>query len=227
MYRTLGAATVEGYAEVLGPGGSRYQLTEEDVLTGARGAWGESSDPAGAAAVLWTWTQRHATPRYRRNYPSLASLIRAHSQPVNPRWARGGEFCGPGGRYEGTDHCAEERLARRERYRTASYASIPAQVRAVVERWATASLPNPVPGAIDFAARGIGAQSGDRLVATIGGNLFYSEPDSRSWGPDAVRIALGTRIASAAPSRSRALAGVAVLALALAGGYAVYRMAEA
>lgn len=226
-YRALGLAAEEK-ATIVGPDGSRYTLTDADVLTGARAAWGESSSPEGAAAVLWAWTARHALPRYRRRYPTLSSLIAAHSQPVNPRWARGGEFCGPGGRYEGRDECGEARLARREQYRTASYASIPSAVRGIVERWARAELPNPLPpSAVDFAARGIRAQSGDTLVAEVGGNLFYSEPDSRALPPGAVRMELGDRVATAAGTSGRSLlVGLGVILLAAAGGYAVYSYAE-
>lgn len=195
--------------------GWRYPITDEDVLWAARAATCESSDPQTTLAELWTWAYRFATPNYRRTFPTLASLIRAHSQPVNPKWERDGEACRPGGRFANAPVCDEALLARRERCRTTPYAALPAEQRAVTEAWAKGKTRNPVPGAMDFASSSIGVQQGDVEVARFGGQVFYSEPQSRRLGASFVTIEPG----------SSALWWLGVLAVAGAaiGGYVLMR----
>ncbi len=188
--------------------GFRYSITDEDVLWAARAATCESSDPQSSLAELWTWTYRFATPNYRRTFPTLAALIRAHSQPVNPKWERDGEACGPGGRYAGAPVCDEALLARRERCRTTPYAALPAKIREITEAWARGKTRNPVPLAMDFASSSIGVQQGDVEVARFRGQVFYSEPQSRRLGPNFVTIE-GTS--------AWAWLGAAVLVLGAAG----------
>ena len=199
--------------------GFTYQITTEDVIWAARATTCESSDLESSLAELWAWTYRFATPSYRRTYRTLASLIRAHSQPVNPRWERGGEACGPGGRFEGSQVCSETLLARRERCRTTPYDALPAAMRELTEAWAKGRTRNPVPLAMDFASSSIGTQEGDLEVARFGrsGNqqVFYSEPQSRRLGASFVTIEPG--------SSSLWWLGALAVAGAAVGGYVLMR----
>lgn len=164
-------------------GGHSYQITDEDVLWMARAVAGEGGDARDHLAIPWTYAQRFALlyPRFT----SLATLIRNHSQPVNPRWARGGEFCGPGGRYVGDERCSEARLAARDRAAARTLADIPTAIRYIVTQWAKGWTSNPVPRAVDFAdptqtAAFVRGNPGAEYVARYG-NHYLSTAASRAW----------------------------------------------
>ena len=63
-------------------------LSEGEKLWAARMIAGEAGDPV---AVLWTMASRFAL---LESYATFATLLRAYSQPINPKWQRGGEACG-------------------------------------------------------------------------------------------------------------------------------------
>jgi hypothetical protein len=162
-------------------GGWSYTLTPADKLWAARMVQGEG--PVGdSAAVLWTMTQLFAPAGQRAKYGrpdrfrSFAELIKAYSQPINPRWLRTGDFCRPGGSRSSSPACSETRLRRREVLATMPYVGVDAAKRSVVERWASGALSNPVPGAYEFAHRSVLSQSRiDRLgliASSRMGNLF-------------------------------------------------------
>lgn len=196
----------ESYATVRTPDLPAYRITADDRLWAGRAANFEGGDPAD---TLWTWTQRFSVPAMRRNFPTLKALIQAHSQPVNPIWRRTGSMCRSGGRYAGTDHCAERRLAARDRAATMSFSELRPEVQAKVDAWARGQLPNPVPRSVDFAAPSV-AQSflnrtaGSQLLKQAG-NWFIGTRESLRWAPDHVTIvpaggAFGVKGAGAAAS---------------------------
>jgi len=224
----FGAAALGGrWAQVLAKDGFRYQITDEDVLWAARAAQCEGGGEMGHRATLWTWTARFLLPGYRRRFPTLAGLIRAHSQPVNPIWARAGSRCGAGGSYAGRDECSEDKLRRREQCAQRSWESLSPNIRDVVTQWATAKLPNPVPKAVDFASSSIGHSADDVEVARFRSpgsryyNVFYSEAASRARPTDFVTIHHEGRVAG--PTLAgiwRAAPFVGVAALVVAAGFA-------
>lgn len=178
--------------------GWSYEITDEDLLWLGRAAEGEGTREA--PHTIWTWMQRYAGGVANltdfRSYPSLTALVRAHSQPVNPKWARDGEFCRPGGRYAGGPRCAENLLQRRERMSSLPYAQLSLSVRDTILALKTASLPNPVPGAVDFAdkpvsenfvarasSRAIGAQVSYKPHGDDG-NWFITTTRTRAWPDD-------------------------------------------
>jgi len=216
MY-SLGAAAPRGsWGTIVTKDGLRYTITDHDVLTAARAAYGEGVHEA--PKTLWTWTQRFVMPGYSRRFRTLASLIEAHSQPINPRWRETGEFCRAGGRYEGTEYCSSAKLARRRRLATIGWSELPASLRKDVIHWAQAKLPNPVPRAVDFAASTLRQQSSDTLLYRSGGHHYYAEPDSLRWAPDQVTIHHEGRVAG--PGDAAAAVGVVLfLGAAAALGY--------
>ncbi len=191
--------------------GARYTLTERDLVWAARMVVGEGATDG--PAVLWAMTQRFMLPQVRRRFRTFSSFIRAYSQPINPRWTRGGEFCRPGGRFSRTRLCRPEVLDRRDRVARLRSSEIPRSVREVVRRWSQARLPNPVPRTTDFASREIRARP--VFVLTFAKrNLFYGlRGVTERWGPNQVVIRLGRRVASAVP----AVGGFLVVAAIVSG----------
>ncbi len=191
------------FATVIALGLQPYRISQEDKLWAARAAQFEGHDPAD---TLWTWTQRHTLPAFRRRYPQLHELIKAHSQPVNPIWRRTGSKCRPGGSYHGTDHCSEGRLQRRDQAASLSFSQTRPDVQAAVQAWAEGRLPNPVDKAVDFAAPGV-AQSfmrrnpGSRLVKQAG-NWFIATSESLRWPSGRVRMQPASGVQRILPARS-------------------------
>lgn len=166
--------------------GRVYQITPEDVLWLTRSARYEGGNHA---ATLWTYAQRLIA----FNSQSLAALVRAHSQPVNPRWRRDGEFCAPGGQYHGNDlYCSEAQLARRDEAATIPWTSLPASLRTLVVEWAQAKVDNPVPRATDFANARVSQSFLSRNpgagIVLQEGNWYLYEARSASWPVDQVVI---------------------------------------
>ena len=178
------------YAAIQFRDGTRYQLTPEDVLWTARAVVYEGGEPAD---VLWTLAQRFVMQR--RTYPTYTAFVRAFSQPVNPAWARDGEFCRPGGPYRKTAYCEESKLARRDEAIHATWTDLAAKDAGAVEDtllWANAALPNPLPRATNFAAPDEAASylarvPGAKLLAKRH-NWYIAESWSRGWHPDYVMM---------------------------------------
>lgn len=182
---------------IVGKNGYRHELTWDEMLWLARMLVGEPGRGGETewAALLWTYASRAVFKRSR----NFTNLVRLHSQPINPRWARDGEFCRVGGthprrrgkspqNFNGMDPCSPERLDRRDRISNMSWEEIPQDRRDLLLRWARGQVPNPVPRSVDFAAFGAGAaargENGFQLIwGQEGTNAFYSRPQSREWEP--------------------------------------------
>jgi hypothetical protein len=128
-----------------------------------------------------------------RSAPTLTftDLIRAYSQPINPRWSRTGEFCRPGGPREDTEACDARHLDRRDRITNLRPEDMPQAIE-FVQRWARGAVPNPVPKAVHFATpavieRRINDGSLARVVLTDG-NAYASTPRSETWPERYVEI---------------------------------------
>lgn len=204
--------------------GWSYRLTEQDLLWAGRMVQGETlagraRRAEDALAVLWTMTSLFTPAGQRAKYgrwrfDTFTSLIRAYSQPINPRWRRDGLFCRPGGRHHGTDACAPARLDARDRLQRMTWPELDAGLRAVVLRWAAGKTRNPVPKAIEFAAPYVAAaylerHPNARHVATIH-NQFIAAASSRRWTTlPAVEASSSTTVASPV--------GAALFAAALGG----------
>jgi hypothetical protein len=66
-------------------------MTNEDISWMARSMWGEAGeDRKHCAAVAWTEMNRYLLNPGRFGATTFTSAIRGFSQPVNPKWARGG-----------------------------------------------------------------------------------------------------------------------------------------
>jgi hypothetical protein len=196
-------------------GGFSYTLTEDDLLWLGRAASGEGGDPR---ATIWTWISRFTGLRGWRDElqaQGLARLVRSHSQPVNPRWMEGGDFCMPGGRGYGGRYCEPDLLARRAFYSSLAPADFDPAVKAALAQLRKGSLRNPVPRAVDFADRPtseafVERNPGARILACLDGNCHIATSESLRWASSFVEIA-------ASSSWKYALGGFAVGALTLSG----------
>lgn len=188
-----------------------YRFSADDRIWLARMLRGESSNPRDWDAQLWTIAQRFAQ-RNMRYEDTITELVWNFSQPVNPRWERGGVFCSPGGRYASDPGCDEGRLARRDMLRRDHWT--PAELReelAAVDRFLEGRTPNPVPGSVNWHESRL-APGNVRIPAPGTSNLFQGPPGwaestrvtlepgalgGRSWVPWALGAA-GVVAASAA-----------------------------
>lgn len=162
-----------------GPGGFTYQLTDDDLLWLGRAVLGEAGTRTrGGSAVAWAMAQYHAlvlgSGGSRPKHRTLASLLRAYCQPINPMWAS----ADASGCQRNPDACTPQLLARRASITNMSWESLPASVRQLVGSFAQGTLENPVPGATDWAASNWGSRSTIPLV-NIGGNMFGVGRDRR------------------------------------------------
>ncbi len=205
--------------------GWSYRITPNDLLWLARAVQYEGGDPV---ATAWTYAQRLASFRSS----SLAELVRAHSQPINPAWdertdpncVAHPDRCRPRQRADGT--WTRDPLEVRAEAASAPWDSL--SVAPMLARWAKAEVPNPVPRATDFADAEVSSsflrRHPDARVVKRSGNWYLSEGSSsaparpsNAWPANFVSIAFGSRVATAA---GVGLVGFVALAL---GAYALTR----
>lgn len=173
-------------AAIRSGGGFFYRLTSDDVLWMARMAAFEGGEPAD---TFWALTQRFVWfDEKDKKFPTIGDLAQAFSQPINPKWARNGKFCAPGGRYHGTDHCSKAKLKRRSQARKASLTDLEQrhpEVISAAKQWAQGLLRNPVPRATNFADPSTAKRYLDRASGAAKllerGNVFIVEKEAREW----------------------------------------------
>ena len=162
--------------------GYRYELTGHDLLTLARSLHkeGVSDSPE----LLWTYAQRQALLRWG----SLASLVVAHSQPINPLWFPDGPKCRPGGPYEHEQECVN--AASRPANARRAWRDIDPYVRRTIIAWTRGEVPNTVPRVVDFAADSLvarkiaGANPEGFELFRNAANSFVTTTRSRAWPSD-------------------------------------------
>lgn len=135
----------------------RVELDLDDALWTARAVYGETTGGGDARdperyAVVSCWLRRWAIvndARIKRGdsplWPRFRDLVLAHSQPVNPRWAEGGDLAERRG-------STEAQLARRARIRGMAWNDIPERYRRPVLDLFTGRKALTGRPAVDFAA---------------------------------------------------------------------------
>jgi hypothetical protein len=198
----------------------QYQLTDEDVETLGRALWGECGDAAPTdhyAAVAWAMLQRWLRwpgGKGLEHWPTFAAFMRAFSQPINPDWARGGKKA-----KAHPEYATEAMLQRREEITNTPWSQMPPTPRLAAELFAMGQLSNPVPEAVDFAAKALVKKKG-LDGRTIGGNTFIAAADDPwKWSPG--RVTVDTNVTEQDPNRpmrARVPVVLGLLALILLGG---------
>jgi hypothetical protein len=126
-----------------------YSATDDDALWLARAVAHEGSP---MDAVAWALVQRFAL--LYPTYPTVAALVKAYAQPINPRWFPHGDLHAKRLRQLASDprRQADElaRARRREQYAQTPWDSIPAAARTAALEALEAHGDSPVPGAVHY-----------------------------------------------------------------------------
>lgn len=153
-----------------------YQIRQEDLLWLARLLERESTSESGRKAVIWCYTQRMVV----HNVRSFKRLVKAHSQPINPKWRLVAAESPQDDPNEGPPHLgsklrpgspnsSEDKLRIRAQVSTKDWNSISESIKRMVKDWSEGRLDNPVPRASDFAVPAVASQRGS---AARQGNRF-------------------------------------------------------
>lgn len=174
-------------------GSFSYDLTDTDLITVARSIRVES--PSDAEYICWCYAQRFVMMRKAgASLTTLAGMVTAFSQPINPIWFPDGSKCRPGGDYYGKQPCAN--AASRPGNAVYPWTRIALPIRETVAAWSSARLPNPLPRGVNFRARDSATVSSSLEYIPIDTrNRFFSDAASRAWPEDYVRIRYDGRIA--------------------------------
>jgi len=182
-----------------------YILTNEDKLWAGRMAQFEAGNPA---ATLWTMTQGYALPRKHQLFRTFTRFIQNYSQPINPRWALGGQFC-PVENFRADGACAPNRLRTRERASTIAFEQLRPEIQQVTNDWFNGVLENPCPRAVEFADRRVGQNFLNRHPGSVeilfAGNRYIATTQSLRWPDNYVTMGAGTSTDGSANSRARTL----------------------
>jgi len=184
----LGLPPTSSIGKIRTKSGYEYQLTPDDLLWMGRAAQFEGG--SSPESTIWTLTQRQAQIKK----PSLISLVRAYSQPINPIWQTPGE----GKCVQYPDRCTASNIARRLVARTTSWDDLRPDIREKVLAWSKAELPNPVPRAVEFADANVSQgfilrNPGTRVVAREK-NWYLATPAALAWPADFVTMSFAGRV---------------------------------
>ncbi len=192
-----------------------YLPTEKDRLWLLRAVEGEGPDQTQVAQVL---TNRFLYLRARlpNAYATLADLVRAYSQPVNPRWMRGGDKWDAAWSRAKTEAKRTELLALDKRRRAHSArTTFAASTEAAVTRALTAGSLDIPPTAVHFAAPGQGRKSLPALTQPRNANWLHTEAPAATWQGYRATTELPINVAS---TKGVALIGVALVGMMLGKG---------
>lgn len=181
-----------------------YELTELDLVTLGWSCVGEggSNNSKACSAIIWSQATRFMHYKWSNGYyPTLESLVRAFSQPVNPKWLKDGEKCKDNytvypkeredfknntqykdwlkeyrkGLTPNQKMCTEDRILRRERFNKnildMNTEDLPPIVFDMVQTFAKGLLDNPLPTGVDDF-RSLSTSSQPNSGIQIGGNVY-------------------------------------------------------
>lgn len=131
--------------EYSGPKRSKPPLTIDNktalwLMRMCVGEGGARCRPEKAAALLWAIVNRWFLWPGARFYPTFVSMLRAFSQPINPRWMAGGDLAR---KYIGRNEASAKRLARRARICALRWDQIAWPIRRTVAAMANQELASP------------------------------------------------------------------------------------
>lgn len=193
-----------------------YTLTDDDVLWLARGFVGEGGEGCTrkeASALFWCWMDCFLLVRGRwlQEGWSFLSLLRAHSQPLNPLWSdANSDKC-----VANPSYCTQDKLARRVRIQNMSIGTLRGYG---VYQLAMEAQAGTLERAIseptyDFAACSLTAKQSRPCAGTsVGGNCFLTYSCLKAGEKSDVlsgEVALGTSVETIGVSAVGLLFGAA------------------
>jgi len=159
------------------------KLSESDRLWLCRAFLGEHGmkDPSVLElnVFLWCMVNRFLLHPGNKHWPSFQYMLRRFSQPVNPRWQRGGDLAE---RYAGTKACTEAKFRRREMICGLTWAEIPHEVLNGVNAFTYVPmdpgyevLALPKPRVSNFASTTAARKRKYPWGIDIGGNWYFED----------------------------------------------------
>lgn len=109
------------------------ELTSDDLLWLARMCYGEGGARCSAehaAVQIYAMLNRYLLHPGKKHWPTFTKMLRLFSQPINPRWMRGGDLAK---KNKGKPSCSKARLDRRERVCALTWEEIPLPIQYAVE----------------------------------------------------------------------------------------------
>lgn len=158
-----------------------YLPTNTDRLWLLRAVEGEGPDQKQVAQVL---TNRFLYLRARMPsaFATLADLVQAYSQPVNPRWMQGGDKWDAAWNRAKTDAQRATLLAQNKRRRAhRARGTFSASTEAAVTRALTAGSLDIPPTAVHFAAPEQGRKALPALTRPPKANWLHTEAPAATW----------------------------------------------
>jgi hypothetical protein len=201
-----GSWTVEGatmtiagkIAHYIGVGGRRAALDSTTALWAGRMLMGEGRKNGSGPAVLWSTMYRYLGMPH--DFGSYLNLIRAFSQPINPRWLPGGDLFekAKNSKREVYKIATSDRaVKRRRRIQSLQWSDLPIDVQEMVGRFAIGQLPPPD----EFDGRPYSNFASYKGVENkypggkwIGGNYFFVDPTLRTNWDLKIEPGVGTPI---------------------------------
>jgi peptidoglycan hydrolase-like protein with peptidoglycan-binding domain len=118
-------------------------IDDETALWCARmcvGEGGQKCSAQKAAAMLWAIMNRWMLHPGRKSWPTYLYLLRRFSQPINPRWQKGGDLAE---KYAGTESGSPARLKRRAQICALEWSDVPDTISKTVKAFQRGTLPPP------------------------------------------------------------------------------------
>lgn len=217
--------------------GPRRELVikDSDLIWVARmlvGEGGRGIEQDEASAALWSMANRFLLHRKQESWPTFVSLLKAFSQPINPKWdgkagnEPGNDFCAPGGKWEGSKFCTPDKLRRRESISSLTWEEIPAGVRRWVVEFQNGTLfpPDEIarldrPRISNWAAKWLKKKRDGELKTLdrvypwgvdFGGNWFFEDDGLLSGYVDVVSDHLSPSVKLEVPMALKVITGAAV-----------------
>jgi hypothetical protein len=175
------AVTIAGKIAHYTANGRRAALDSQTAIWAGRMLVGEGYKQESGPAVLWSTMYRFLGMPH--DWGSYKNLIRAFSQPINPKWIPGGALYE---KYKNSQTEVYKRatsdtaVARRKRIQAMEWTELPIEVQQLVGKFAIGELPPPAAfNGLPYSnfASYTGVDQKYPGGKWIGGNYFFVDPD--------------------------------------------------
>lgn len=129
------------------------QIDEDTALWLARmcvGEAGRTCSEEHVRALVWCYLNRFFLHRARKKWTTFLYAFSRHSQPVNPRWRRGGDLAL---KYAGTKYTTPQKMDRRERISSLAWSDVSWEIEDTVLKFEGGTAPPPEEFLLKFKSR--------------------------------------------------------------------------